>query len=331
MKALRWILWPFSFLYGLGMEIRNALFKAGLLKSADFAVPVISVGNLSVGGSGKTPMVKFLITNLSQKYTIGVLSRGYGRGTSGFYRVEAGGEAARFGDEPLEIKSAFPNVEVCVCEDRVVGIAEMMILNPEINLVILDDAFQHRYVSPQVSVVLSPYNKPYFKDFVMPMGKLREFRHNIRRADAVIFTKAPQAIPEKYNVFSPEFYSSIGYSAIRPVYGKPRGDFQKCLAVSGLADDGPFVDELRKRCKEVGVLRYRDHKVYGEKTLREIANAALAYNNTLVTTAKDWVKLEPLMNKFTPELHVGVLEMDVLFDDDSFLNWLTNKIKVDEG
>ena len=176
-------------LYWAGTTVRNIFYDLGVLKSISFEVPILSVGNLAVGGSGKTPLVEFLIRELKNEYHIAILSRGYGRKTRGFLWVETNISPEKTGDEPLQIKTKFNDVAVAVCEDRVAGAKRILAEKPEINLVILDDAFQHRAIKPSLQLLLSVYSKPFFYDLLLPAGRLRERRNGAQRADAIIFTK----------------------------------------------------------------------------------------------------------------------------------------------
>ena len=180
------LLYPISRLYGLGVAVRNKMFEHGILKQQEFSVPVVVVGNIAMGGTGKTPHVEYIVEELMDKYNIGVLSRGYKRATKGFVLATPQSRPEDIGDESYQIYRKFgPDVTVAVCEKRVEGINRMLEINPSINLIILDDAFQHRYVKPAVSVVLTEYSRPVFKDNLLPYGNLREQRSALNRADIV--------------------------------------------------------------------------------------------------------------------------------------------------
>ncbi|MBO6515185.1 MAG: tetraacyldisaccharide 4'-kinase [Bacteroidia bacterium] len=305
MKTLRWILWPFSILYGSIMEIRNFLFRKRILKSVEFDVPVISVGNLAVGGTGKTPMVKYLIEALSDDYKIGVLSRGYGRRTKGFLEVSETGTASDCGDEPLEIKQHSPQTIVAVCEDRVVGIPQLLNLDPEVNLVILDDAFQHQYVKPSVSIVLSIYDQPFFSDFVMPMGRLREFRKNIDRADLLVFTKSPHGYKAYSGLSKPTYYARTTADQLQLVYGDERM-LSSALAVSGLANNQRFAQQIKQTLTNVETLSFSDHHRYTTKDVLRMVNRSEELDYVIVTTNKDWVKLKPIFEELGADVSVFV-------------------------
>lgn len=302
------------------------LFRKAVLKSVEFDVPIISVGNLSIGGSGKTPMVKYLINTLGGEFTIGVLSRGYGRRTKGFVEVLANKLPRETGDEPLEIKRNFPQLDVAVCEDRVLGVAELLSSNAEINLIILDDAFQHQYVKPKLSVLLSPYQSPYFKDFVMPMGRLREFRHNVNRADVVVFTKSsgnPTELNPKTD--KPVFYSSIAYQALEHKLGMEGNVQNQCVAVSGLASNELFQKEVKRLCPGADCLGFSDHHFYTKKDVERIKAAAINNAQTVITTEKDWVKLEPLLHNADLSIYVLPVGM-ILHNEKEFKRMVKEKL-----
>lgn len=197
------ILLPLSKLYGLGIAVRNLMFKWHILKQKEFQVPVIVVGNISAGGTGKTPHTEYIITLLQYKYHIGMLSRGYKRSTKGFVLATRRSTPLDIGDEPYQIYQKFGrDITVAVCEDRCHGIEEMLRLDPRINLIVLDDAFQHRYVKPTLSIVLTEFNNPVFYDKLLPLGRLREPQSAIYRADMVIVTKCPDQLnPLEYRIF----------------------------------------------------------------------------------------------------------------------------------
>ena len=194
-KILNYILLPFSWIYAFVTHIRNKFFDWSILKSEEFDVPVIRVGNLTVGGTGKTPPVEYLIEHLSSEYNVAVLSRGYKRHTHGFVLATNKSTPETIGDESYQIYQKYGfRVKVAVCENRKKGIKELMNLGLGINLIILDDAFQHRYVVPKTSVLLMEYKRPVYEDKLLPLGRLRENINAIRRADFVIITKCPETL-----------------------------------------------------------------------------------------------------------------------------------------
>jgi tetraacyldisaccharide 4'-kinase len=197
MQFLRYILLPFSFFYGSIMWVRNMLFNLGIKQIEKVDATVVSVGNLSVGGTGKTPHVDWIVTKLKNEIPTAILSRGYGRKSKGFVLVTKHSPAERVGDEALFYKRKHKeDIEVAVSEKRVEGAEKLLILKAKLKLIVLDDAYQHRYIHRDVNILLTDYNRPYYKDFVLPSGRLREFRSGKNRADVVIVTKCPLTINE---------------------------------------------------------------------------------------------------------------------------------------
>ena len=197
------LLWPLSRIYGAVISVRNLLFEIGILKQTSFDVPVIVVGNIAVGGTGKTPHTEYIINLLHSHYNIGVLSRGYKRKTKGYFLATDNVTPSQIGDEPYQMYRKFGQyVTIAVCENRCQGIRNMLASNPNINLIILDDAFQHRYVKPKFSIVLTEFSRPIYNDHLMPLGRLREPIHSLNRADIVIVTKCPEGMkPIEYREF----------------------------------------------------------------------------------------------------------------------------------
>uniref|UniRef100_UPI0037832165 tetraacyldisaccharide 4'-kinase n=1 Tax=Daejeonella sp. TaxID=2805397 RepID=UPI0037832165 len=225
MKLLRLLLFPFSILYGIGVLLRNLAYDFGLLKSIRFQLPVISVGNLAVGGSGKSPMTEYLINLLKWNFTLAMVSRGYGRKTTGFRFVDENDTVEKSGDEPLQIKRKFEGITVVVCESRVEAIEQ---IEWENDLIILDDAFQHRAVNPGLSILLFEYSSFQKFQFLLPAGNLREPMLQKKRADIVVVTKCPQTLdePQRQNIASTLnlnvnqslFFSYLKYGKLKSVY-----------------------------------------------------------------------------------------------------------------
>ncbi len=279
MGILKWLGLPFSLLYGIATEARNLLFESQIIKSSEFEVPTIVVGNLSVGGSGKTPMIQFLAKNLKTDYKIAVLSRGYGRKSRGFLEVTKNGTAVLMGDEPLEIKSQHPEIGVFVCEDRVMGIIEMLKVHPDIKLILLDDAFQHRKLKGSINILLTEYNRPFFKDHIMPIGRLRELRKNYKRADMVVVTKSPKGEFEKGmflpRIDRPLFFSSMQYQFPKQVFG-PTMNLEansSCIILSGIARPKYFEEHLKTIFRIEKHIQFRDHYLYTERDIVQLVKA----------------------------------------------------------
>ena len=299
-------------------------FRLGILKSVSFDVPVISVGNLSVGGTGKTPMVKYLIQQYGATHTIGVLSRGYGRITKGFLEVEPTSLAKNVGDEPLEIKIQYPEITVTVCENRVLGIPEMLVINPKIDLIILDDALQHQYVKPSVSIVLSTFSKPFHTDFVLPMGRLREFRHNIKRADLLIYTKAPDLESSMGDKGLPTFLSKTYYSDLHIAFGKERV-IERPMVVSGLADNIQFQQGIRQLYPNAVMNGFEDHRTYTITEVKQMIYDADRLDNNIITTEKDWVKLKTFVLDLKPDVTFWIQPITLGFSDPQALKQIIDQ------
>lgn len=308
------LLYPISRLYGLGVAIRNRLFDQGILKQQEFKVPVVVVGNLAMGGTGKTPHVEYIVEALMDRYNIGVLSRGYKRATKGFVLATPQSRPEDIGDESYQIYRKFgPKVTVAVCEKRVVGINRMLEINPKINLILLDDAFQHRYVKPSASIVLMEHNRPVFKDSLLPYGRLRETRSSLNRADIVVVTKCPPDMkPMQYRIFEENinlfpfqklYFSRYNYGHLVPVFPDevetiPSFDTlppnTPLLLITGVANPKPFSRFLRRRKAKVKLKRFGDHHNFTASDMAEIQkefNQLPGDKKFIVTTEKDAVRL----------------------------------------
>ncbi len=308
------LLYPISKLYGLGVSLRNRMFEHGMLKQTEFNVPVVVVGNIAMGGTGKTPHVEYIVESLMGRYNIGVLSRGYKRSTRGFVLATPQSRPEDIGDEPYQIYRKFgPEITVAVCEKRTEGINRMLEINPKINMVILDDAFQHRYVKPSVSVVLTEYGRPVFADSLLPYGRLREPRGALNRADIVVATKCPPGMePLEYRIFGEKlnlfpfqklYFSRFVYGHFVPVFPEeataiPAIDSMtpgtNILVVSGVANPKPFVRYLRRHKAKVKLKRFGDHHNFSASDLEEIARIFEQIpegEKFIATTEKDAVRL----------------------------------------
>jgi len=304
MNLLRKILFPFAILYGFITGIRNFLFDKGILKSYSFNVPVIAVGNLSVGGTGKTPQIEYLIRLLSDSYKIATLSRGYKRKSEGFQLANKNATAEILGDEPFQFFQKFPNVQVAVDANRKHGIELLLsqITRPEI--ILLDDAFQHRKVKAGFYIMLSSYDDLFYNDFILPTGNLRESRNGANRADMIIVTKCPNDISEiaqaeikqkirrYFQNKKPIFFTFIGYDDW--FYGEQDKvlveNFKTVdkLVVAGIAKPEPFFAYLQAVKKATMV--FPDHHDFSEKDIQLILETA--NGRKIITTEKDFVRLK---------------------------------------
>ncbi|MBD5213502.1 MAG: tetraacyldisaccharide 4'-kinase [Bacteroidales bacterium] len=332
---------PMSKVYGLITSVRNSMFNCGLLKQRSFDVPVIVVGNIAVGGSGKTPHTEFIIDKLKNTYNIGVLSRGYKRKTKGFIIADQSSTPLTIGDEPFQIYKKFgQDVTVAVCEDRCKGIEKMLEENPDINLVVLDDAFQHRYVKPSVSIVLTEFNRPIFTDAMLPYGRLRESSRAVYRADMVIVTKCPKSLkPVEYRIFKNHlalypyqklYFSRFSYGNLKPVFPEVTNkvpyleylsEQDRILVVAGIANPRPFVKYIKSFKPLVKVNVFSDHHNFSKKDISLITKRFKEIKATykfIVTTEKDAVRLAN-NSHFPDELkqYVYYLPINVSFDNES--------------
>ena len=347
------LLTPFSWGYGAGVWLRNAAFDVGLLPQEEFDVPVVSVGNITVGGTGKTPHVEYIIEALYRRYHIAVLSRGYKRKTKGFILASNNMTPRDIGDEPYQIFSKFSGlITLAVCESRRKGIRELLRIDPDINLILLDDGFQHRYVKPKVNIVLVDYNHPPYEDKLMPLGTLREPARNVLRGDIVVVTKCPSDITAmdirmvKKNLalfpYQGLYFSNIRYADPIPVFPVQSPQITSLqwlreddavLCLTGIATPKPLVRYLRQFAARIKVMHFDDHHFF---TRRDFSDIFKVYNQLegkrkfIITTEKDAVRI--MNNPYFPPtrrhcifyipMRVGFLEMEGA----NFIDGLVKKI-----
>lgn len=308
-------LYPASIIYGIVTGVRNFLFDKKILKTTRFKIPVICVGNITVGGTGKTPHTEYVAELLSRSFRVAVLSRGYKRKSSGFMVVTSSSDASMTGDEPLQIAAKLPEILVAVNEDRVDGVNKITEQQPETDVIIMDDGFQHRWLTPGFQILLSDYKKPFFSDHLMPYGSLRESAGNSKRADVIIITKAPAKIPpEKRETYIKTiiklphqhlFFTSLTYKNPLPVF-KGRTDnlnlpqpYASMVLVTGIADPSSLVDHLRKSFAEIKHLAFPDHHKFCYKDILAMEKAFDGLKSSpkyLLTTEKDAVRLREFRN-----------------------------------
>lgn len=305
MKILRLLLFPFSIGYGFVVIMRNLAYDLGLFKSQSFDLPVISIGNLSVGGSGKSPMAEYLVRLLKVHYKIATLSRGYGRKTSGFLIVNTDSESAESGDEPLQFKHKFNDITVAVCEDRVEGINR---LKQDNELIILDDAFQHRAVKPGLSLLLFEYSTLFKQQWLLPTGDLREPMWAIDRADLVVVTKCPEKLGmDQQNTIRSRFRTDkVFFSFLK--YGtlisfnettierslKSLNEKSKIILLTGIANAAPLHAELSSYGSKLIHHQYPDHHQFSDKNIAKLVSAfneLSGHDNLIITTEKDAQRL----------------------------------------
>lgn len=352
MKILaKMILTPCSYIYGAVVRVRNFFFNTGVLKQREFDIPVVSVGNLAVGGTGKTPHTEYIVNRLCMHYKMAVLSRGYKRKTHGFVLASSNLTSYDLGDEPYQIYRKFgSSVEVAVCEDRVKGIETLLAIKPELNLFVLDDAYQHRYVKPRVSVLLTDYRRLPCDDNMLPLGELREPKEGISRADIVVVTKCPSDIkPIDINVVKKKlnlakwqkvFFSTYKYKDLLPVFSgetsyQPDLNWlnvsDTVLVVTGIANPVPMVKYLKQFKAKVKVIHFSDHHDYSREDLSFIMKTfdkLAGERKFIVTTEKDAVRL--INNAYFPhalrkQMFYLPIEVDFLPGEEDFINVLTSK------
>lgn len=328
---MRWyafLLYPFALLYDLVTSLRNFFFQFGWLKMKNTTIPSIVVGNLSVGGTGKTPMIEFLIRMLIENQKIAVLSRGYGRNTRGFIKATLGSSPSEIGDEPFQILQKFDHkISVFVGEDRVAAAEKIAFEAPETDIILLDDAFQHRYLMPDLKILLTTFFNPFSEDYLLPMGRLRESRKGAKRADVIVVTKSPIniihadqiALSQRLRQYSGTA-TPILYSSVR--YGKPyslNGNFEfsnQVILFSGLANDQALKEYVATNFKLISFLSYPDHHAYASKDfneIREVYKSSTIDQVVLLTTEKDAGKVKSSAPEgFLAEIPIFVLPIEVV-------------------
>lgn len=308
------VLTPASWLYGAVTWCRNKMFDLHWFQETSYDIPVIGVGNLTVGGTGKTPHVEYIVEALSSKYHTVVLSRGYKRKTKGFVAANSKSTPDQIGDEPLQIFNKYGHrVRVVVCENRRKGIERIKEIYPQTELIVLDDSFQHRWVHPKVSILLMDYNRPFYKDKIMPLGRLRESALQVNRADMVIVTKCPVDLtPINFRIVKKDlslmpyqslYFSRYEYGALRPVFPE-ECPYQPSLEnltaddavllLTGIAHPRYFVRHFRFYPFKVRVDHYPDHHDFTRKDIEEISakfKSLKGLHKIIVTTEKDAVRL----------------------------------------
>jgi tetraacyldisaccharide 4'-kinase len=310
MNLVKLLLFPFAWIYGLITHIRNKLFDWKLIPSRTFNVPIISVGNLCVGGTGKTPHIEYLTRLLKPDYKIAILSRGYKRKSKGFIMVNKNHTQEEIGDEPMQYLKKFPDVTLAVDGNRVRGIQKILDEKPDVDVILMDDGFQHRYVKPGKSVILTDYHNIYTKDHLLPAGTLRESIKGAKRADFIVVTKSPKVLSPiirrhlvKDIKPTPQqrlFYSFVNYDNPIPLkpgaeQDVPKSKFNYILMVTGVANSYPFQEYLRRCCNELIVLEFSDHHQYTQNDMVTITNEynkLLTRNKAIFTTEKDATRLD---------------------------------------
>ena len=318
---MNFLLAPISWIYGFVVWLRNLLYDDHILRSTKVSIPTICVGNLAVGGTGKTPMAEYLLSLLSAKYKVALLSRGYGRKTRGFRLANEHDTAQTIGDEPMQIHLRFPDIPVAVCADRVKGVKQLQHLYPDLQCVILDDAYQHRSLSCGFYILLTPYDCLYTNDHMLPWGRLRDLPNQSHRANVVVVTKCPEHMqPIERRIVSNNlqlasyqhlFYSSIGYAPIA-VDSTP-------LLVTGIANPMPLLHHMQQQFPDTELYAFPDHHVFTNQDIIRIKEKAEHYEH-IVTTEKDYMRLlqTSLIHELGDKLHVVRIQTNLGIDQDTF-------------
>jgi len=305
MKLLRKLLFPIVPVYHSITWMRNLCYDTGVFKSKSYEIPIICVGNLSVGGTGKTPMIAYLIGLLQEDYKVATLSRGYKRSTKGFQIGNAESSAASIGDEPFQLYRKFKDIVVSVDSDRQNGISKLRDMEPPVDIILLDDAFQHRKVKAGLNILLSTYDKLYINDFALPTGNLREPRSGAKRADIIVITKCPNTLSEANKKAVVKqlkplpnqvvLFSEIRYSdEIHAIGGQKPLSYlkgKKFTLVTGIANAKPLLDFLNKEAYSFEHLNFKDHHAFSEAEIKTINSKGV-----ILTTEKDFTRLKDKMD-----------------------------------
>ncbi|MEA2041133.1 MAG: tetraacyldisaccharide 4'-kinase [Bacteroidota bacterium] len=320
MKIIKFlILYPISLIYGFITKVRNTLYDIKIFKSQEFYVPIISIGNITVGGTGKTPMTEYLTEILKSQYKVAILSRGYKRKTKGFILADKNSTVEQIGDEPLQMKKKNPDITVAVGENRVSAIKKIMTNDPKISLIILDDAFQHRKIKPGLSILLIDYNRPLFKDYYLPYGRLRESRNELHRAHIILITKTPDTLKPidmrivsknyKLKPYQTMYFSGIEYKKPEPVFTNKSGkaniervNNSEVLLITGIANPAPLIQYIEKENNTVTHLKFKDHHNFSNKNIDKIIDTfdnIKGENKLIITTEKDALRLQKFSDMFS--------------------------------
>ena len=333
LKSFRFVLFPLSILYWFVIWIRNKLYDKNIFHSASFNFPIISVGNLSVGGTGKTPMVEYLVRLLKDDYKVATMSRGYKRKTKGFAIANENTTALDIGDEPMQFYKKFPDITVSVAEERLVSIPQLLHDKPDTNVIILDDAFQHRQVKAGLNIILTEYRDLFTRDFILPAGNLRDLKSSYKRADIIFVTKCKSHLTEEekdkmIREIKPQAHQKIFFTKIE--YGSPYHLFSKeekflspdanILLVCGIANPKPIKEVLNTYVATYDMMRFRDHHIFSSGDLKEIKEQFEKLddgNKIILTTEKDGVRLAKFENELKDlPVYVFPIRHKILFGEE---------------
>jgi tetraacyldisaccharide 4'-kinase len=351
-NILRYLLAPFTPIYGLVIGIRNRLFDYNILESTEFKIPIISIGNITVGGTGKTPHVEYLVSLLDGEFNVATLSRGYKRETRNFILATPDSTAGEIGDEPKQIKRKFPGIQVAVDSNRVRGVRKLMADFKELNVAILDDAFQHRSIKPGLSILLIDYNRPLSSDHLLPFGNLRENSYEKRRANIILVTKCPpklkpierRLVVKDLNLFPYQtlYFTTVIYGELHPVFDMaPKLSKSKCKdekyqlhMVTGIVNSRPLKKHLRGITPKITESKYSDHYYFSDKDINEIESAFENIDHDkkiIITTEKDAMRFQSMSgikNSLKENMYYIPIGIEFLDDEgDDFNNQIISYVR----
>ena len=341
-KTNKWLL-PFSWFYGLAVKTRNILFEMGVLKTRSFQIPIISVGNITVGGTGKTPHVEYLVRLLKDQFHVAVLSRGYKRKSRGFIKADEQTTMPEIGDEPYQMKQKFPGVTIAVDRKRCHGIDMLTEQDSKLDVILLDDAFQHRYVKPGVNILLVDYHRLIIYDKLLPAGRLREPLNGKDRADIVIVTKCPKDLkPMEYRVVTKAmhlypyqrlYFTTLEYAALQPMFQTSKENIPSLdslhdthvLLLTGIASPEQLEHDLSPFTSHLSPLTYADHHQFDKKDVQLINDtfAALPSPKLIITTEKDATRLnnvEGLSDDVKKNIYILPVRISFMQDQENTFN-----------
>ena len=352
LKSFRFVLFPLSILYGFILWVRNKLYDKNILRSVSFNFPIICVGNLSVGGTGKTPMVEYIVRLLKDEYKVATMSRGYKRRTKGFAIADKSTTALDIGDEPMQFYKKFPDITVSVAEERLVSIPQLLHDKPDTRVIILDDAFQHRQVKAGLNILLTEYRDLFTRDFVLPAGNLRDQKSSYKRAEIVVVTKCKSHLnEEEKNKITREinpvegqhlFFTKIEYGSPYHLFSKEEKFLSpetNILLVCGIANPKPIKEVLNTYAATYDMMRFRDHHIFSIDDLKEIKEQFEnlgSDDKIILTTEKDGVRLAKFENELKDlPIYVFPIRHKFLFGEEDQFNQIIHsfvgKYKSPEG
>lgn len=345
---MQYFLYPLMWVYSIIIRLRNFFYDKNILHSTEFDLPLIIVGNLRVGGTGKTPHVDYLLRLLFNSNKVSSLSRGYGRKTKGFREVLVNDKSSDTGDESLQLKIKYPNVPIFVGEKRVDAVRNIISSHPEIDVIVLDDAFQHRALKAGFNIVLTEHSKLFSEDKLMPIGRLREHVKGAERADCVIVTKCPYYFRDidrdliikrlKLQKKVPVFFSYVKNGRLYPLHGHenvPHPNLvEEVLLVCGIANPTPLINYLDENYEEVNTMTFKDHHDFTTADMQKIMqryNSIACKNKIIITTEKDAIRLKDLEPvKGWNKMPIYVLPIEVAFkgeDGEKFNELILNYVR----